>query len=225
MKTSLFSSCARPLLPALLLILLAPGNVAAADTDPATPDESKSKSSSTDNAGGKSELRDRHDTIRSHESRLNTVGKGIDPSATKLGKGDSDFIEKAAARGMAELRVARLAVERSTDPRIRSFAQQLVSDHEKANAELSTLAGQKGVSLPQENNDRGFKNLSDKTGAEFDQKFVDHISKEHGDEIELFDKASRKSDDADVAAFASKRLPALQEHRRVAKDMEKSLSQ
>ena len=48
-------------------------------------------------------------------------------------------------------------------------------------------------------------------------------SDEHEDDIEMFEKASRKSDDAEIAAFASKQLPVLQEHRSAALDIEKAL--
>jgi|GEM_PF-4675900 len=207
---------------ALLLVLgTASGTSAQAANDsarvnvPGTP---------VDNTGvGSTGATDRHDTVHSNESRINTVGKVSDPGAMKLSRGDRRFVEKAARSGLAELRTARLAVERSADPRVKSYAQQLVADHEKANAELNELAGRKGVSLPQDENDHLFKSLSEKTGADFDQRFVGHMSDDHEDDIELFEKAARKSDDADVAAFASKQLPTLQEHRRVAEDLEKSL--
>lgn len=213
---------------ALVLSLSALGGTwaRAADAPASTstnPSSSVSATSNNTGTAGSTAARDRHDTIHSDESRLNTVGRGVDASATKLSHGDRRFIEKAAKSGLAEVRVARLAVERAADPRVRSFAQQLVSDHERANAELSELAGRKGVSLPQDENDRHFKNLSDKNGAEFDQRFVGYMSDEHEDDIDLFEKASRKSDDPEVAAFASKQLPALQDHRRMAQDMEKSL--
>lgn len=169
--------------------------------------------------------RDRHDTVYSHESRLNTSTHDTDVAGAKVSRGDRRFIEKAARNGMAEVRVARLAAERSTDPRVRSFAQQLVTDHEKTNAELSELAARKGVSLAMEDTggDHHLKGLSDKNGVEFDKRFIGHMADEHEDDIELFEKASRKSDDTEIAAFASKQLPALQEHRRMAQDIEKSL--
>lgn len=220
-----FSSFRKTTGVAVVLSLASFGSTWARAADAVSNHPSSSASATSDNAGsaGSTAARDRHDTVHSDESRLNTVGRGVDPSATKLARGDRRFIEKAAKSGMMEVRTARLAVERGSDPRVRSFAQKLVSDHDRANAELSELAGRKGVSLPQDDNDHQFKSLSDKAGVEFDQRFVGHMSDEHEDDIELFEKASRKSDDSEVAAFASKQLPILQEHRRMAQDIEKSL--
>lgn len=211
----------RTLAVATFLTLLSSGGFALADSSVGP----NSPAPTSGNAGVSSTTaRDRNDTVRSNETRLNTVGRGVDPAAvTKLSRGDRRFLEKAAKSGLAELRVARLAVEHSSDPRVRSFAQQLVSDHEKSNAELSDLAGRKGVSLPQDENDRNFKSMSDKTGLDFDKTFVGHMVDEHQDDIDLCDAASRKSDDAEVAAFASKQLPILQEHHRIAQDLERSL--
>lgn len=175
-------------------------------------------------AGTNSLARDRHDTVMSNEMRANTVGRDTDLTGAKLSRGDRRFIEKAAKNGMAESRIARLAVSRSSDPRVRSYAQQIVSDHEKVNAELNQLAARKGVSLASDDeNDRLFKRLSDKNGSDFDERFVGHMADEHEDDIELFEKASRKSDDPEIAAFASKQLSVLQEHRNTALDIEKSL--
>lgn len=190
----------------------------------AQPNEHPTAKTSTGSAGTNSLARDRNDTVTSNEMRLNTVGRDTDITSAQLSRADKRFVEKSAKSGMAKARAARLAVSRATDPRVRSYAQQIVSDHEKTNAELNQLAAKKGVSLADDDeNDRLFKRLSDKNGAEFDRKFVGHMADEHEDDIERFEKASRKSNDAEIAAFASKQLPALQEQRTTALELEKSL--
>jgi putative membrane protein len=171
---------------------------------------------------GGTAARDRNDTVRSNETRINTAGTGMVESS-KLTRGDRRFLEKAADRGLKELRVAQLAAEKSGDPRVRSFAQELVSDHEKANGELSALAARKGVALDQhDQSDRHYNKLADKAGADFDKGFVDHMLDDHDDDIEMYEKAARKSDDADVAAFASKQLPILQKHKSTTLELERS---
>lgn len=213
---------------ALLLALTCNGAAWAADANSTTSNStgvtgSASSQNTTNSAAG----RDRNDMIRSDQSRINTVGKDADNNVgSKVSRGDRRFIEKAARSGLGEVRMARLAAEKSVDPRVRSFAQQMITDHEKANAELNELAARKGVGLPtdEENHiEHQFKALSDKTGNDFDKRFIGHMTDEHEDDVELFEKASRKSDDPEIAAFASRQLPILQEHHRMAQEIERSL--
>lgn len=180
-------------------------------------------SSPATTADGSTPARDRNDTVRSDQSRTNTISKDGEDSAVKLTRGDRRFIEKAAKGSMDEVRLGRLAAERASDPSVRSFGQKMVSDHEKADSELSALAGRKNLSLPQDQESRLFRNLSDKSGYDFDKTYISHMVDDHKEDIELFENASRKSDDPEVAAFASKSLPILQEHLRMAEEIEHSL--
>src|SRR5690349_21870688 len=45
------------------------------------------------------------------------------------------FVMKAAQDGMTEVEVGKIALAKSQDPSIRSFAQRMVKDHGKANDE------------------------------------------------------------------------------------------
>jgi putative membrane protein len=169
---------------------------------------------SSQTVGGNT-ARDRNDTIRSNQTRVNTTGIDTDTSeVTKLNRGDRRFIETAAMNGHTELRIARMAAERSGDPRVRSYAQQIVRDHEKAHAELNQLAAKKNVSLAdfEDRTERQFNRLSEKTGTDFDTEFLKHMRNAHEKDIEMYEKAARKAEDPDVAAFASKHLPVLQQH-------------
>ena len=168
--------------------------------------------------------RDRHDMVTSDDTKLNTVGKQPDASGPKVGRADRSFIEKAMRGGLLEIKAAQLAQSNAADESVKKYAQQLINDHTAANKELSDLAGRKGVSLADlDRDDHNFKSLSKKTGADFDKAYVDHAVKDHKEDIELFEKASRKSEDPDVAAYAARQLSVLHQHEQMAQDLEKSL--
>jgi putative membrane protein len=204
-------------LGAALLIALTSLGVASVGAQTTAP----SSASSTTTTNSASDSVTRADDASRNTTRSSTVGRDVDDS--KLSRGDRRFVEKAGKNGLAEVQLARLAVERSSDPRVRSFAQQLVTDHEKANSELSALAARKGITIDQDTSTHQFRALSDKTGPDFDKRFISHMSDEHEDDIEMFEKAARKSDDPEIAAFASKQLPVLQQHRQMSMDIEKSI--
>lgn len=141
----------------------------------------------------------------------------------KLARADAAFIKDAAQGGMAEVESSQLAVQKANDPAIKSFAQRMVEDHTKANQELKALAQTKGVELPGDPSmmqKAKVKSLSTADGATFDQRYTESMGvKAHEDTVKLFQKAANSAKDADVKAFASKTLPTLQGHLKMAREL------
>ena len=66
--------------------------------------------------------------------------------------------------------------------------------------------------------------LSTADGEDFDRRYAESMGVEaHEDNIELFQKASKEAEDADVKAYAQKTLPALQKHLEMARELASSL--
>src|SRR4051812_8571312 len=69
------------------------------------------------------------------------------------GKSDSkltseSFAKKAAAGGLAEVEMGKLAAQKATDPQLKKFGQQLVTDHTKGNKDLMSAVSGKAADLP-----------------------------------------------------------------------------
>src|SRR5690606_5955733 len=58
-----------------------------------------------------------------------------------------DFVEEASAKGIAEIEVGRLALEKSTSQEVKTFAQRMIDDHTKANEKLAALASEKKLEV------------------------------------------------------------------------------
>jgi putative membrane protein len=141
----------------------------------------------------------------------------------KLGFMDRRFVTKAADDGMAELNIAQLAAQRATNPDVKSFAQKLVDDHSKVNSELMSLDSQKNVKIDKDDGkDRAYKRLSNKSGNDFDQEFVEHMIDEHEKDIKLFEKAAQDAKDSDVKNFAAKHVDHLRMHLQQAQSLRSS---
>lgn len=124
-----------------------------------------------------------------------------------------NFYTAAAQGGMAEIEAAKLALQKSQNAEVKKFAQMIVTDHTKANAELKTLAEKKNVTLPTDTGKHKsmLDDLSKLSGAEFDKEYVAGMVKDHEEDVKLFEDNSSNSD-ADVKAFAAKALPTLKSH-------------
>jgi putative membrane protein len=125
-----------------------------------------------------------------------------------------NFWSNAAAGGMAEVELGRLASQKAQNPEVKKFAQMMVTDHTKANAELKTLAARKNVTLPtglDSSHQSVMERLNGLTGAEFDRAYVEAMVEDHEDTVELFE-ANADDADADIKAFAAKNLPVVKGH-------------
>ncbi|MFT3859035.1 MAG: DUF4142 domain-containing protein [Aquabacterium sp.] len=156
-------------------------------------------------------------------STTTTTTTTTEAKAHKLDRTDAGFLKDAAEAGLAEVEAGKTAAGKATNPDVKAFAQKLVDDHTKAHAELATLAANKNVKLPTDPSmvDKAkLKVLAMREAASFDKHFIKTMGVEaHEDAIKRFEKEIRDGKDADVKAFASKILPALQEHLQMAKDL------
>lgn len=137
------------------------------------------------------------------------------PVSTTSPMTGNDFMTEAAVGGMAEVELGRLASTKAQNADVKKFAQMMVADHTKANAELKTLAAGKGVTLPTEldaKHKSAMTELQNLSGADFDKAYVAAQLADHEKTVKLFQTQSQSTTDADLKAFAAKNLPTLQAH-------------
>jgi putative membrane protein len=82
------------------------------------------------------------------------------------------------------------------------------------------LAQKKGVMLPARDKTMKFEEKWSKKTKDLDDDYVKEMVDDHQDAVDLFENAA-KSDDPEIAAFAMKILPKLQQHLSMAKDLSK----
>jgi len=139
---------------------------------------------------------------------------------------DQKFIHEAAIGGMAEVELGKLAEQNASNPEVKSLGQRMVDDHSKANDELKTLAQNKNITLPTEL-DAKHKALRDRLsklqGAQFDRAYMQAMVQDHKKDVSEFRHESTSAKDPDVKSFASKTLPTLEEHLKLAESTDKAV--
>jgi len=159
-----------------------------------------------------------------HQNRATGEG-GPGDAALKLAHQDGmvpdKFVKKAAMDGMTEVELGQLALSKSQDPKIRAFAQRMVTDHGKANKELATTAKSRNIQVPTKldaEHQAMVQTLSAKSGADFDAAYAEHMNAAHAKAIALFEGGSNSSD-KELSALAKKTLPTLKEHKEMAEGL------
>ena len=138
-------------------------------------------------------------------------------------KGDSIFVLKAGDGGMMEVKLAQLALTKSTNKEVKSFAKTMQTDHGKANTELKTLAKTLGIKLPTQLSKKAqddYDKLAKVPGSEFDKAYIKAMVKDHEETVDMFNDAAGKADNASLRSWASQKLPTLKHHLHMAKEMD-----
>lgn len=145
--------------------------------------------------------------------------------AMTAGATPATFVKDAAQDGMAEVALAKVALDKSKNDEVKKFAQKMEEDHSQANDQLATIARAKGMSVPKQldaKHQAMVKMLSAKSGTAFDKAYADHMAKDHTKAVALFQGASQSSD-PELASFAKKTLPTLEEHKQMADNLRSSV--
>ena len=125
-----------------------------------------------------------------------------------------EFFEEASALGVAQITTSQKALQQSDNAEVNAFAERMIKEHAAANEKMADMAAEKGLEISDE---AGLMDrarawiLEARDGESFDAAYANNQVAAHERTIELFERATR-SEDAEVAAFAEKTLPKLQEH-------------
>jgi len=160
------------------------------------------------------------------DTSATTSTAGTSTTASTVGHDDQEFMNKAAQGGMAEVMLGQTASTKGTSPDVKNFGNRMVSDHGKANDELKQLAQTKGVTLPADIDDESKKmadKLSKLSGKDFDKEYISGMVEDHEKDVKEFEKASKDAKDPDLKAWATKTLPTLQDHLKMAKEAKSKL--
>ncbi|MDR9752632.1 DUF4142 domain-containing protein [Pseudomonas sp. SZMC_28357] len=141
---------------------------------------------------------------------------------------NSDFVDSAAAGGIAEIETSRLALEKSQSADIKAFANMMITDHGKANDELATIAKKHDIEVPDTTTlvKQAKEKILDLRDESFDAAYANNQVKAHEETIALFKKeAETVTDDkkpgaVELKGFAQKMLPGLEKHLDMAKKLQ-----
>lgn len=177
---------------------------------------SSSPASSTENTKTES-------SANGSSSKKDSMPKDV-TNQSKVDGDEAGFMKKAAIGGMMEVELGQIALK-STNPKVKAFAELMIKDHSKANDELKALATKSGIILPAEYpaDDKAHVDMMKKmTGAAFDKHYIGMMVTDHDKTVTLF-KAAVNSQDKGVSDFAKKTLPVITGHFEKAKAIQASL--
>jgi len=124
------------------------------------------------------------------------------------------FVPTAASSSAFEIQSSRLALQRSRDPEVRRFAQQMIRDHNMATRRMVSAVRASGMSPPPPGLNAKHQAIVEdvRTAADFDAAYIGAQISAHQEAVALFSNYASNGDDVQVVAFAKDTLPTLQMH-------------
>ena len=126
------------------------------------------------------------------------------------------WVKTVASANMFEIESSKLALEKSSSPDLKGFAQQMVDDHTKAGEKLGeVLKKQGGMEPPEElapKHAAAIELLKKAEGKDFDAAYISLQHGAHMEAVSIFATYAAKPDDPALGAFAKQTLPTLEKH-------------
>jgi putative membrane protein len=128
---------------------------------------------------------------------------------------ESDFVSKALQRGTAEVKVLELAASKTQTPAVKEIARELVREHTNSNQELKKIADKLDIrpaETPNAKAEEKLRELSSKTGKEFDAAFIKMMLHCHATNVSFYEAGKKVAKNSEVTAYIDKALPVLKSH-------------
>ncbi|MCZ4223101.1 DUF4142 domain-containing protein [Pedobacter rhodius] len=162
------------------------------------------------------------DSVSGDTTMVNGVHvTGSESTEASLDEEGATFLKKAAAGGIMEVEAAKIALTNAKSADVKNFAQQMLTDHTKANKELKELAAKKKIitpdALPAEDQIH-VDAMKKMTGTEFDKHYIAMMVTDHEKTVKLFEQG-KQNKDTDLKTWATKTLNVIEGHTAKAKEI------
>jgi putative membrane protein len=139
---------------------------------------------------------------------------------------DQQFVINAANGNMVEVELGKVAENKTANDEVKNFAKLMVADHEKALTDLKAVAKSQNISLPTQldSKDQALKDRLDKlSGSAFDRAYMGAMVRDHRADVTEFRTESARAKNAEVKQYASNTLPTLEDHLKLAREIDHSV--
>src|SRR6476646_2621708 len=153
-------------------------------------------------------------------------------AASAQAPNDAQIAAIVVTANQVDIDAGKLAESSASDPQVKAFGKQMVTDHTGVNKQATDLVTKLGVT-PEDNataqslksgGAENVKNLSGLKGAAFDRAYVDHEVAYHQQVLDALDTTLIPSaQNAELKALLVKVRPAFVAHLEHAKMVQKSL--
>ncbi|WP_316737371.1 DUF4142 domain-containing protein [Pedobacter aquatilis] len=162
------------------------------------------------------------DSVAGDTTMVNGVHTtGAESTSTGLDEEGGTFLKKAAVGGIVEIEAAKVALTNSSNAEVKNFAQQMITDHTKANKELKAFALEKKVITPDAlpaDEQIHLDAMKKMKGADFDKHYIAMMVTDHEKTVALFEQG-KQNKNSELKTWATNTLKTIEAHTAKAKEI------
>ena len=152
-------------------------------------------------------------------------GTAVDPAMK-----DKLFLRKASAGGMFEVQAGQVAAQKGNTDAVKSFGQQMVTDHTRLNDDMKPFAQKMGVNPPEKLDKKDqaeLDKLNGLSGAAFDNEYITCMVRGHRKDLHEFRMEAGAASDAELKTAVEGAVKVIHHHlmmiEKIAKDQNVSV--
>jgi putative membrane protein len=148
------------------------------------------------------------------------------PDQARTAHQDTAFLKDANQGSVDEIDLAQIALKKSDDPDVKSFAQMMVDDHSKLLADMKPFDAQAGLSVPEHDSvatDALKAKLELLTGKAFDKAYVKDMVEDHHKDLVAFIAEEKATGYPDFKTAVGQGEQVVRKHLEHADDLAKKL--
>jgi putative membrane protein len=147
---------------------------------------------------------------------ISIAGTALAADPPKKAPTTEAFLAEVAVGNQFEIQSSQLALAKTKNEGVRSFANRMVADHSEAGAKFTKAVSDAKLKAPSTAMDAKHQaildDLAKKDGAALDSAYVEAQHKAHAETVELFQAYANGGDNTRIKQFAQELLPTLKSH-------------
>lgn len=153
---------------------------------------------------------------------LSGIGFAQSPTADQ----DKQFLMQASLGDYTEMTFSQLALQKSSDPHVKAYAQKMIHDHQKLEADMKPFADKLGVSPAtalDSDHQQKYDALNQMTGAAFDKQYMTDMDVDHHKTLDAFKSEESSTQDAQLKPVVMKGEKVVAQHTDMADKLQSRL--
>ncbi len=128
---------------------------------------------------------------------------------------DKTFLTAAAQSDFTEIKFSQLALDKATNPRVKTYAQKMITDHNQLEAEMKPFVDKWNLTPPtalDSDHQSKYDALNGMSGADFDKQYMTDMDADHHTSLDLFKQEQSTTADPAFKAKVSKGEKVVAQH-------------
>jgi predicted outer membrane protein len=148
------------------------------------------------------------------------------PAQPQAAPGANEFLVQVMEDSLAEIELCMLALQKSSNDDIKTFAQSMIDEHGRLGEEIEQLAQQMKVRLPKKltpEHASMIDGMSALKAGQFDKRFVEKNLEYHENDLKVFKHYAAEEKEGPARKLAETGVRLFTKHLKMVKDLDKRI--